>query len=114
MDLTIDDLTFDHIINVIVAHTGIGFNQMIEKTRKREICEARQKAMFFIKLECGKRFSLKFIGEKFGNRDHSLVAKSCKTIKNLYQTDSMFRTKMDKICEDINPALKSKLEAIKK
>ena len=61
------------------------------KTRKREIVEARHIAMHIALLNnCG---SLAFIGREIGNKDHSTVIHANKTVKNLLETNAVFRDK---------------------
>jgi hypothetical protein len=62
-----------------------------EKTRKREICTARQIIMYFCKMY--KVGSLEKIGGYLG-KDHATVLNSCKTINNLLDTDKSFRDKI--------------------
>lgn len=64
------------------------FNMPIEKlhsdTRKREVVQARQIAMYFSK-ELTKH-SLRIIGEAIGDRDHSTVLHACKVVNDQYQS----------------------------
>lgn len=114
MDLTLEDSAIDHLIKVILNHYGIPFEQMKAKSRKREVCVPRQMAMFFLKLQYESKVSLNQIGKFFGKRNHSTVIQAQKTVTALYQTDSIFREEMNRICEEIDPELKCKLEAIKR
>ena len=61
-----------------------------EKTRRRDIVEARQLAMAVIMLN--PKESLTKVGKYF-NKDHATVLHSVKTIANLRQTDKSFREK---------------------
>ena len=56
---------------------------------KREIVQARQITMYLAKAFT--KNSLKTIGEHFGGRDHTTVIHSCQTVKDLMDTDSLFR-----------------------
>ena len=67
----------------------IPVEQVKSKTRKREIVQARQISMFLAKAFT--KNSLKTIGEHFGGRDHTTVIHSCQTVKDLMDTDSLFR-----------------------
>ena len=61
----------------------------LQKTRKREIVQARQITMYLAKAFT--KNSLKTIGEHFGGRDHTTVIHSCQTVKDLMDTDTVFR-----------------------
>jgi chromosomal replication initiator protein len=63
--------------------------KLLQKTRKREIVQARQITMYLAKTFT--KNSLKTIGEHFGGRDHTTVIHSCQTVKDLMDTDSMFK-----------------------
>ncbi|MFO7745616.1 MAG: helix-turn-helix domain-containing protein, partial [Psychroflexus sp.] len=59
------------------------------KSRKRNVVQARQIAMYFAK-EITKT-SLTNIGRHIGQRDHSTVLHSCKIVSNLQESDKQFR-----------------------
>ena len=69
------------------------FNLDIEslhsKTRKRNVVQARQLAMFFSKKYT--KNSLSTIGSQIGQRDHATVLHACKTVENLIETDRAFK-----------------------
>jgi chromosomal replication initiator protein len=62
---------------------------MKSKTRKREIVQCRQLAMFFSKQMT--KSSLAVIGKYCGNKDHATVLHACKTVNNLADTDKQFK-----------------------
>jgi len=65
------------------------------KSRKRNVVQARQLAMFF-----AKRFtkaSLASIGTQIGKRDHATVLHACKTVGNLSETDRQFKTYVEEL-----------------
>ena len=64
-------------------------------TRKREIVQARQIAMFFSKSLT--KSSLATIGSQIGDKDHATVLHACKTVNNLIETDKRFRLQLDEI-----------------
>ena len=70
------------------------------KTRKREIVQARQVAMYFSKSLT--KSSLATIGAQIGGKDHATVLHACKTVNNLLDTDKHFRNQI----EDIEKKLK--------
>ena len=58
------------------------------KTRKREIVQARQIAMYFSKSLT--KTSLASIGAQIGGKNHATVVHACKTVNNLMETDRNF------------------------
>ena len=60
------------------------------KTRKREVVQARQIAMYFSKKMT--KSSLANIGMHCGGKDHATVLHACRTVNNLAETDKHFRT----------------------
>ena len=64
-------------------------DKLKEKTRKRNIVQARQLSMYLAKNFT--KNSLKIIGKHFGGRDHSTVIHSCQMVQNLMDTDSEFK-----------------------
>ncbi|HET6566365.1 MAG TPA: chromosomal replication initiator protein DnaA, partial [Rhodothermales bacterium] len=69
------------------------------KTRKREVVQARQVAMFFCKQLT--QHSLKTIGLHFGGRDHSTVIHANQSVENQIETDPRFREIIDEIRKTI-------------
>jgi chromosomal replication initiator protein len=65
------------------------------KTRKREIVQARQIAMYFSKTFT--KSSLAAIGSQIGGKDHATVLHACRTVANLKDTDKNFRVYLDEI-----------------
>ena len=65
------------------------------KTRKREIVQARQIAMYFAKGMT--KLSLATIGAQIGGKDHATVLHACKTVNNLIDTDRQFKGYIDEI-----------------
>ena len=68
---------------------SLTYDKLLQKTRKREIVQARQITMYLAKAFT--KNSLKTIGEHFGGRDHTTVIHSCQTVKDLMDTDGVFR-----------------------
>jgi chromosomal replication initiator protein len=87
---TTKEVSIDFIQKVVCDYFGLPVDQMHTKTRKREIVQARQVAMYFSKKHT--KSSLATIGLHCGNKDHATVLHACKTIANLIDTDKQFRT----------------------
>lgn len=64
-------------------------------SRKREIVQARQVTMFFIKKHT--ELSLSQIGIQVGNRNHATVLHACNTIRGLSEVDKGFRADIEEI-----------------
>lgn len=85
---------FDMIVQIISEITGTPVAEIITKGRKRVKCDARKIAMTFI-LENFPGYSLKYIGDKFGMRNHSTVIHNKNSYEDLYQMNSSFRHQAD-------------------
>lgn len=75
----------------VSQHTGYSVEALQLKTRKREIVEARQVAMYLAKKNS--KESLAQIGATIGKKDHATVLHACKTVENLKETSKQFRDK---------------------
>ena len=84
-----NDLTIDHIQQIIADYFGLDIESLYSKTRKRNVLQARQLAMFFSKKYT--KNSLSTIGSQIGQRDHATVLHACKTVENLIETDRAFK-----------------------
>ena len=93
-------VTVDDIINVVCKHFSLDTATIHTKSRKREVVQARQIAMFLAKSYTD--FSTAKIGTLIGNKDHATVLHACKTIKELREVDKAFRAEID----DIQASLK--------
>ena len=89
------EISIDYIQKVVCNYYSIGIEQLQSKTRKREIVQARQVAMFFSKTLT--KSSLATIGSQIGGKDHATVLHACKTVNNLIETDKRFRLQVDEI-----------------
>ena len=86
---TAREISIDYIQKVVCDYFDIPIELMKSKTRKREIVQARQLAMYFSKQLT--KNSLANIGIHCGNKDHATVLHACKTVNNLIDTDKQFR-----------------------
>ena len=84
-----NDLTIDHIQQIIADYFNLDIESLHSKTRKRNVVQARQLAMFFSKKYT--KNSLSTIGSQIGHRDHATVLHACKTVENLIETDRAFK-----------------------
>ena len=89
------EISIDYIQKIVCSYFNIGVDQLQSRTRKREIVQARQVAMFFSKSLT--KSSLATIGSQIGGKDHATVLHACKTVNNLIETDKRFRLQIDEI-----------------
>ena len=92
---TTHEISIDYIQKVVSDYFNVPINILISKTRKREVVQARQLAMYFSKLHT--KSSLASIGLQCGNRDHATVLHACRTVNNLIDTDKQFKVYVDDI-----------------
>lgn len=83
------EITIDTIQKMVCEYFDVPYDKLLQKTRKREIVQARQITMYLAKAFT--KNSLKTIGEHFGGRDHTTVIHSCQTVKDLMDTDTLFK-----------------------
>lgn len=83
------EITIDYIQKVVCDYFNLPIDSIQSRTRKREIVQARQLAMYFAKKMT--KSSLAIIGLQCGNKDHATVLHACKTVVNLAETDKQFR-----------------------
>ncbi len=89
------EISIDYIQKVVCDYFDMQVEILRSKTRKREIVQARQIAMYFAKTMT--KTSLTSIGSQIGGKDHATVLHSCKTVNNLIETDKRFRVYIDEI-----------------
>lgn len=90
-----EELTLEKIQQVICDHFKIPEDLLQAKTRKREVVQARQLAMYFSKNLT--KYSLSYIGNQIGKKDHATVLYACKTITDLIETDRNFKLQVEEI-----------------
>jgi chromosomal replication initiator protein len=94
------ELSIEYISKVVCDYFSMPVDALQTKTRKREVVQARQIAMYFSKSLT--KYSLASIGAQIGSKDHATVLHACKTVNNLKDTDKNFR----QFVEDIEKKLK--------
>jgi chromosomal replication initiator protein len=96
---TAREISIDYIQKVVCDYFDLSLDVMNSKTRKREIVQARQLAMFFSKKHT--KASLATIGLHCGNKDHATVLHACRTVNNLIETDKQFRIYVEELDKKI-------------
>lgn len=94
------EISIDYIQKIVCDYFNLPLDLINSKTRKREIVQARQLAMYFSKKHT--KSSLATIGLHCGNKDHATVLHACRTVNNLIETDKQFRTYVEELDKKIN------------
>ncbi len=92
---TAREISIDHIQKIVCDFFNIPLEQINSRTRKRNIVQARQLAMYFSKKHTNS--SLATIGLHCGNKDHATVLHACRTVNNLSDTDKQFKSYVDEL-----------------
>ena len=90
-----EHLSVERIKEVVCNHFKLEEAILQSAKRTRDVCQARQIAMFLSKKLTDK--SLSHIGAVIGKRDHATVLHACKTVRDQIETDKMFRSTVDEI-----------------
>lgn len=92
-------INIPYIQDVVCEYFGIKLDQLLSKTRKREIALPRQLAMYFSKEYTNSTFAK--IGEEMGGKDHSTVMYACETIKDVSKIDKEVKKYVKELTEKI-------------
>jgi chromosomal replication initiator protein len=92
---TAREVSIDFIQKVVCDYFDLPLEMLKSKTRKREIVQARQIAMYFAKSLT--KSSLATIGMHCGGKDHATVLHACRTVNNLMETDKRFRAYIEEL-----------------
>ena len=98
-----NEVSINKIRNTVSDYFGISNDVMLSNSRKREIVQARQIAMYLCRQHTGK--SLTSIGNELGGKNHATVLHACETVCDLMATDRSFR----QYVSDIEKKLKSNI-----
>lgn len=99
-------ITIEDITDIVCDYFNMPVDYIRSKTRKREVVQARQIAMFFSKSLT--KLSLTSIGSQIGQKDHATVLHACKTVNNLIDTDKQFRNEINEINKRIGNFINNK------
>ena len=84
------DLDIDKVQKAVCEYFNIGREDLLSKSRKRQIVQARQIAMFLSR-NLISNCSLATIGQEIGGKDHATVLHACSTVSDLMATDKIFK-----------------------
>ena len=97
---TAREVSIDYIQKVVCDYFDLPLELLKSKTRKREVVQARQNAMFFSKSMT--KSSLATIGLHCGGKDHATVLHACRTVNNLMDTDKRFKNYIEELEKKIS------------
>lgn len=86
---TAREVSIEYIQKVVCDYFDLAIEILKSKTRKREVVQARQIAMYFSKKMT--KSSLANIGAHCGGKDHATILHACRTVSNLSETDKQFK-----------------------
>ncbi|MFA6779663.1 MAG: chromosomal replication initiator protein DnaA [Paludibacteraceae bacterium] len=95
VNITEKNITISTIQQAVCSHYNLDISEIQTKSRKREVVQARQIAMYLARKYT--KNSLSSIGEQIGNRDHATVLHACKTVTDLIDIDKGVRQSLDMI-----------------
>ena len=91
--------TVESIRDAVCDYFSLSVDAISTKSRKREVVQARQIAMYLSKQLT--KNSLSSIGFTIGQRDHATVLHACKIVNDLMDIDKSFRSSVKEIQEKL-------------
>ena len=85
-----NELTIDRVQEAVCEYFNISLDTLQSPSRKRQIVQARQIAMYLCRCYISS-CSLSTIGAEIGGKDHATVLHACTTVSDLMSTDKVFR-----------------------
>ena len=89
----------EDVINTVCFYCKITKLELLERTRKMTIVDARK---LVSKILRDNNYTFASIGKILGNIDHASIIHYCRSAENLITTDRVFRTSYENIVEIIN------------
>lgn len=96
------EINIDKVQSAVCEYFNLTREDLLSKSRKRQIVQARQIAMYLSR-NLISNCSLATIGAEIGGKDHATVLHSCVTVSDLMSTDKVFK----KYVSDIESSLTS-------
>jgi chromosomal replication initiator protein len=87
------------ILKAVADFYSISANDLIKRSRKKEVVRPRQVAMFLLREET--KLSFPEIGQKLGGRDHSTVIHACEKIRGESSTEDSLKQELILIKERV-------------
>ena len=88
-------VTVEDIIEKVCNYYKVDTSTIHTKTRKREVVQVRQVAMYLAKKHTDTSSSK--IGQLIGKKDHATVLHACKIVKDQVDVDKAFKSEIDEI-----------------
>ena len=95
----IKNITVAQVIKTIADFYNIEEKTMFEKTRRKEIVKPRQIAMYLLREDLNTSYP--YIGQKFGQRDHTTVIHAYKKINDSLNNDDKLNQEIEQIRENL-------------
>lgn len=95
------ELSIANVKKAVTSYFGITAERLMSNTRKREIVQARQIAMYLCRSLIN--LPLETIGKEMGGKNHATVLYACNTVTDLMESNNSFRTYV----KDLEKALKN-------
>ena len=99
----VNPFNFVNVTQHVLSKSKITVNQLMSRSRKRIIVVERQLCMYILCEES--KYSLKWIGQYYGGRDHSTVIHSKQAIQNMIDTDFDMKEKVELLIKEIKENL---------
>ena len=84
-----NDISLTKVQKTVCDYFNLSKDALVSKSRKRQIVQARQIAMYMSRNLMG--CSLSTIGSSLGGKDHATVLHACTTVADLIATDKTFK-----------------------
>ncbi len=91
----VESKKIENIIKLVEREFNITFKRMQHRDRYREVVEARQVAIYLIRMHTSK--PLAYISRMFGGRDHTTAMHSINKIQDMITTEPHFKQLILKI-----------------
>lgn len=99
----VKELTISAVQAAVCDYFNISSDELVSKSRKRQIVQARQIAMYLCR-NLISNCSLSTIGAETGGKDHATVLHSCNMVSDLMATDRVFKKYVSDLESRLVPA----------
>jgi chromosomal replication initiator protein len=89
------NISIKEVVKIVADFYNIEENTIYDKTRRKEIVQARQMIMYILREEFSVSYPL--IGQKLGGKDHTTVIHSYEKVKNDLKTNSVLAEELDQL-----------------
>ena len=87
------------IIQTVAEFYDLKEADLLENSRKKEIVQPRQVAMYFLREDLKRSFP--FIGRRFGGKDHTTIMHACAKIKKVIAENDKLNNELELIKQRI-------------